>query len=392
MGNRLTGVVLAGGSSESLEALSGEINKSFIKIMGKTLLEYILEALSELDFSKIIIIADDTGKAEEISRRFGGVEIRVRRQTEPGILGAYRSSRDLLDNEDSRILIVYGDIVVKREAYRSVIYTYEEESSKESFGGVFLGVAEEPRRNHWLIESDESGVVKSLVPSTVVSSGYIAGGIYLVRREFFDLIDKYDELYKVFNEYIKRYRVKLLHWGHHWIDIGSPWDLLKASYVMLNEIRETRISASSKISHRAVIEGPVIIEDDVEIDHYSLIKGPVYIGRKSFVGAYSFIRDHSMIGEDVSIASNVEINRSLIMSRATIGRGSYISYSVIGVEAIIEPNVVVKPLLRREIEEAYRSLIRGKRYSKMGAIVYSRARVSANRVLEPGEVIESEAI
>ncbi|MGC9010057.1 MAG: sugar phosphate nucleotidyltransferase [Sulfolobales archaeon] len=386
----LTVAILAGGFSEKLHLLSGEINKTYIKIMGKSILEYILESLKDINPQKIILITDDVAKGEEIIKgRIIAPETRVQKQSGAGILGAFKTVGDLLTKEDQFILVVYGDIIVSGEAYRSIV-AHVDELRERDLGGVFLGVAEEPRRNHWLIESDERGFVKNVSPSTISVSGYIAGGIYLVRREFFELVDKFDELYKIFNEYVRKYRVKLLHWGHYWVDIGSPWDLLKANYVLLSELRVSRIHSSAKISQRAIIEGPVIIEEDAEIDHYALIKGPVYIGRGVFVGAYSFIRDHTSIGDEASIASNVEINRSFIMHRATIGRGSYVSYTVIGSEAVLEPNVLIKSVSPREYEEAYKSIIRGRRYLKLGAVVYGKARVSAGRVLEAGEEVERE--
>ncbi|MGC9148227.1 MAG: sugar phosphate nucleotidyltransferase [Sulfolobales archaeon] len=387
--SKLTITILAGGVSEKLYLLSGEVNKTYIKIMGKSILEHILESLKEVGPQKIVLITDDVAKGETITKRITVPEVKVRKQSGAGILGAFRTTRDLLTNEDQYILIVYGDIIVSGEAYRSIV-AYTEEMHEEDLGGVFLGVAEEPRRNHWLIESDERGFVKNVSPSTVNVSGYIAGGIYLVRKEFFELVDRYDELYKIFNEYVKRFRVKLLHWGHYWVDIGSPWDLLKASYVLLSELRVSRIHSGARISHRAVIEGPVIIEEDAEIDHYAIIKGPVYIGREVFVGAYSFVRDHTSIEDEASVASNTEVNRSFIMQKATIGRGSYVSYSVIGSEAVLEPNVLIKSISPRESEEAYKSIIRGKRYLKIGAVIYGKARVSAGRVLEAGEEIGRE--
>ncbi len=382
--------VLAGGLSEKLYSLTNEINKSYIRIMGRSILEHILNSLKEISPEKTILVTDDVSRGESISRRIMVSEVIVRKQGSPGIIGAFRTIRDLLDEEDHYILLVYGDIIVSSEAYRS-IFSYIDDFYRGDLGGVFLGVAEEPRKNHWLVESDERGLVRGVFPSTITTSGYIAGGIYLVKREFFDLVDKYDELYKVFNEYVKKFNVKLLHWGHYWVDIGSPWDLLKASYVLLSELRISRIHSNTKISQRAVVEGPVVIEEGVEIDHYAIIKGPVYLGRKVFVGAYSFIRDHTDVEDEALIASNTEINRSLIMQRATVGRGSYVSYSVIGPEAVLEPNVLVKPVSQRDFEEAYKSIIRGRRYVKIGAVIYARTRVESGSIIGAGEEIERES-
>lgn len=385
-----TVVLLTGGRSPRLEMLSDGVPKSFISILGRPLVEYILEGLAEARPRKIVLVTDREDYARRVVERASVKNIVLARQREPGIVGAYRSSIEFLDREDRYVLVVYGDIVVDKSVYRSIISYAEEDLSREDFGGVLLGVAEEPRTHHWLIESNELGLVERVVPSRISGEGYIAGGLYLVRREFFDLLAGREDLYTVFNEYVKRWKTRILYWGHYWIDIGGPWDLLRAVYVLLGQVRESRISSDTKISRNTVIEGPVVIEDGVEIDHFATIKGPVYIGRGSFIGAYSFIRG-SVVEDRVFISSYTEINRSLVMTGATIGRNSYLSHSVVGVGAVIEPGVIIKSLLHQRREDAYRVVSRGREFSKLGGVVYARARVASGKIIEPGGEEEKES-
>jgi len=384
-------VILTGGSSPKIEMLSNGIPKSYIPILGRPLIRHILDGVSELNPENIIIVSDRIEYAKAAVNDLIDIKnITIAEQKEPGILGAFRSIYKYLDERDDKILIIYGDIIVNSSAYRSIISSAEEDLDKEDFGGVFLGVAEEPRKHHWLIESDEHGIIRSVMPKTVEREGYIAGGIYFVKKDFIEYALTKEEVHEVFNTYVKRWRVKLLHWGHYWIDIGSPWDLLHAVYAMLNELRVSRISFNAKISDNVTIEGPVIIEDGAEIDHFTIIRGPVYIGRKVFIGAHSFIRNYSSLEEEVFISSYSEINRSFLMPRSTIGRNSYIGFSIAGVGSVIEPNVATKTLVQQAREEAYRIIRRGREYSKLGAVIYAGARVVSGKIIEPGEEIEKE--
>ncbi|MEM0283540.1 MAG: sugar phosphate nucleotidyltransferase [Sulfolobales archaeon] len=387
----LTVLLLAGGRSEKLEKLSGGVQKTFIEILGRPIIEHVINGLKDSIQSRIrriILVSDRRDLAEPLASRYNDSRVVFVEQREHGVSGAYRAGFDLVDERDRIVLVVYGDIVADKNVYSSILLAGEDYLGKDDFGGIFLGVAEKPRKNHWLMDVDESGIVREIMPSTIRGYGYIAGGIYLVRNSFSRYLRDHSDIASAFREYVKDFKVRILPWGHYWVDIGSPWDLLEASYRILSTLRSSSISRSSRISPHAVIEGPVIIDEEAEIDHNVIIRGPAYIGRRAFIGAYSFIRSYSSIERNVFISSYSEINRSVILPEATIGRGCYIGYSVIGFGSVVEPGVITKNILQQRVEEAMRIVSRGREYSKLGSIIYSKARVYAGRILEAGEEVE----
>ncbi|MEZ0290697.1 MAG: sugar phosphate nucleotidyltransferase [Sulfolobales archaeon] len=389
----LSVIIFAGGRSESLERLSGGVPKTFIEILGRPIIDHTIRSLREAISSrikKLIVVTDKREYAELIATKYSDMNIVIAEQRKLGVANAYKTAFEHVDSNDKLLLLIYGDIVVDKSLYASIVLAGEEELSKEDFGGVFLGVPEEPRRNHWLMDIDERGLVREILPSTVKGYGYIAGGVYLVKSLFSKYVKEYDDTALIFRDYVRDFKVKVLYWGHYWVDIGSPWDLLEASYRVLSNIRESVISKYSKISPHTIIEGPVVIDEDAEIDHNVIIKGPVYIGRKSFIGANSFIRNYSSIEREAFISSYTEINRSMILPEASIGRGSYIGYSVIGFKSVVEPGVITKNIIRQRREEAMLVVSRGREYGKLGSVVYARSRVYANSILEPGEEVEEE--
>lgn len=73
----------------------------------------------------------------------------------------------------------------------------------------------------------------------------------------------------------------------------------------------------------------------------------------------------------------------------SIGSRSYIGFSVIGPNSVIEPGVVTLNIVSEEIKIARVIKIsrRGREYTKLRAIIGANTRVEAYRILKPSEEI-----
>jgi glucose-1-phosphate thymidylyltransferase len=146
------------------------------------------------------------------------------------------------------------------------------------------------------------------------------------------------------------------------------------------------ISKEAKVSPTAVLEGPVLIEDGAVIDHYTVIKGPVYIGKRSFIGAHSLVRNYVSLEESSVLGSGVEVKRSYIGPRVTIGSNCLVTDSILGENATFKPFVVT---LNYDPHEAKRL---GEFYIKRGVILGKGSLINGGSVLKPGTIIESRKI
>jgi UDP-N-acetylglucosamine diphosphorylase / glucose-1-phosphate thymidylyltransferase / UDP-N-acetylgalactosamine diphosphorylase / glucosamine-1-phosphate N-acetyltransferase / galactosamine-1-phosphate N-acetyltransferase len=109
-----------------------------------------------------------------------------------------------------------------------------------------------------------------------------------------------------------------------------PWDFLNlVQKVLQEEVTQNIISPKASIAKSSIIEGPCIIEDDVNIDDFCKIKGPTYIGKGSFVGMSSLIRN-CMFGNETRIGFNCEIGKSYFAGRNKISHQNVILDSIIG--------------------------------------------------------------
>ncbi len=378
-------VVLAGGAGKGLKAITGGKPKTLIPIAGKYVIEYVIDVLLENNIDNIVLVTDKPSDFEDITVKYGGrIKFDIRKQRGAEVIGAILTAEDELSKG---AILFYGDTIVKSDALRMLINTYFEFNEP-----VILVVPEEDVRLYGAVKVSDEGLVRSIIekPKEALEGYYAYGGIAILNRELIELVRSFNSLDKAINYYIDRGgRIRAAIWGGLWIDIGYPWNLLEAIYHVLNELRESKIASKAKISSKAIIEGPVIIEEGAFIDHNAIIRGPAYIGKNVMVGANTFIRPYTSIELESSIGSYVELVWSSIQPYATIGRASFLGYSVVGPRAVIEPYVYTKLLVEPERIgiKAIREYKRRREYFKIGSFIGYKARVKSYLTLEPGTLI-----
>ena len=375
-------VILAGGAGTGLKQITGGKPKTLLKICGKAVISYVIESIINAGIKEVLIVSDRPNEFEDITLNYGKyVMFELRKQIGNEVLGALLTAKDVL----SKSLLVYGDTLVPKEALELVLNTYYEYGKP-----VLLVVPEEDVTLYGAIKLNANGTISRFIekPKECLPGHYAFGGIAIINDELLRLIEREGMIDRAINEYIEGGgKIIGAVWSGWWVDIGYPWDLLFATYYILRELKISRISSNAKIASTAIIEGPIIIEDGVEIDHYSVIKGPAYIGRDVAIGTHTLIRPYTSIEASSVIHSYAEVVWSLVGPKSTIGRASFLGYSVVGEGAVIEPNVTTKLLVKPD--EAYIRTIKEykkrREYHKIGAFISYGSRIKAYTVLEPGK-------
>ncbi|MGK0548118.1 MAG: NDP-sugar synthase [Pyrobaculum sp.] len=358
---KIAPVVLAGGTAGIFEKLTGQLPKTYIKIGGKRLYQYTADALLAI-FGKVYVAAPrpEDNPYIYVEERGTGVERAI--SAAEAYLGA-----------ETHMLIAYGDVYVESYAYRSLI----EATATTGADGAVLAVPRKATKGHGVLET-KAGTLLAKIGG---EGQWIFGGLALLPRAALRIIEQAG-LYEGLNQIAQRSKIAVVPWSGTWHDVNHPEDLMQL--LEYTAPRNTIIAKTAKVSPTAVLEGPVVIEDGVEIDHYAVIKGPAYIGKGAFIGAHALIRNYTDIEEGAVIGSSTEVSHSLICERATVGRGSFVSYSVVGEEAVLEPNIVTMSVLREGRDRLEPIQVRGQVYYKLGALIPRKARVSAGTTLPPG--------
>jgi glucose-1-phosphate thymidylyltransferase len=372
-------VILAGGAGERIKIITGGKPKTLLKVAGKTIVEHVIDSLLQVKVHKIAIVTDKPSEFEDITIKYGRVaEVTLRRQKEPDVLGAILTAEDLLSEG---ALLIYGDTLAPPEAILTVI-----RGSESTGEPTILVIPEEDVSLYGAVKVTE-GKIKEFIekPHYPIEEAYAFGGIAVFNERLMNFIRDEANIEKGFMKYIRFGNLYAALWSGWWVDIGYPWNMLEAVYYLLSDYDKTIISEHAKIESTAIIEGPVIIEDGVYVDHYSVIKGPAYIGKDVTIGSHSYVRPYTNIEDGTTISSYAEVVWSCIGERVTVGRSSFLGFSVIGNDAVVEPSVITKLLVSPEEGiKAIKVVKKKKEYSKLGAFIGAGARVPANKILEAG--------
>lgn len=385
----LRALVLAGGEGHEMRPLSEGFPKTLLRILGKPLVCYSIEGILSIGVNDIAVVTD---KPSEFIKIFSRMEyadkLRIINQKGKEIEGAILSASNLF-SVDEQFLLAYGDIIVPERAFSLLLDTY---ASRASDAVIMITPQKEistygvPR----LSEGDKiEGVVEK--PSKIKGIEYAVAGIYLLPGEIFELIEKGGSFSEALNLLARKYKVIGALWSGWWIDVGYPWDVIRAARYLLEEIKVSRISNKSTISPTAVIEGPVIIEEGAHIDHYSTVKGPAYIGRSAYVGTYTLIRNHTDIEEGCIIGSYSEVNHSVLQPKVTVGRGSFVGYSVIGSNSVIEPETITTTVYGNKIIDEKLD-IRALMLGKLGSAIGNNVKIGLKTIIKAGSKIPSNSI
>ncbi len=381
----MRGIVLAGGSNDKMSVLTGGTSKTFLSLMGRKLFYYPLRnTLSLVDEIAIVVNNDnEANKAWNYIPENLRKKVRIIVQREEGIEEAILSCKDYITEE--WFLLSFGDIIMPREAF-SIIYSTFREWKRP----IALVTPSSYIETYGVVRIVGSSIIEIYEkPEERLEISHVLGGVFILPKEIFSLIEQHGDFIGALNEMAQDMGLWASLWTGDWIDVGYPWDLISAFYVLANRLHDKIISKDAIVSPTAIIEGPVIVEEGAIIDHYAVIKGPVYIGRNVFVGKGSFIREYSSIEEGAVVGAHSEIKRSVLQPYSTVGSFSLVNDSVLGSKSVVEPRVTVLSDLREKGEYKRPLPLQGivARKRKLGVILENNGRIKANSVVGPAIMI-----
>ncbi len=375
------GVVLGGGRGTNMEPLTPYLEKPLIMVLGKPLIYYPVRNLVWLGLRSIYIISRNPLRiSNELGRYFDKVSLESIGQKGDDINSALKMVKEIASKGTT--IISFGDVVLPQEAYELALNSHVNSGKPVTV----LMTPLSDLQGYFEVQINDNVFINKVSEHR---AGYAWTGVLIAEKEFLALLSEFNG---DINEALRGFKgnVNTALWSGWFVDVSYPWDLLSTIRYLISDLRETRISKDADVSPRAVIEGPVIIDEGARIDHGAIIRGPVYIGRSTYIGNNAIIRNYTSLEGESVIGADTEITESLIGYRATVGRGSFIGSSIIGDESTVEPGVVTLNVLPSGVEVSHLSpvIVKGKQLAKLGAIVGPKTRIGANTVIYPGTIIE----
>lgn len=349
------GMILAAGQGTRVRPLTKNMPKPMVPILGKPLLEYLIEHLARFGISEIMLnVAFNHYKIENYfgdGHRWGvemGYSYEGQREhgdivPKPmGSAGGMRKIQDFGGFFDETTLVLCGDAIVDLD----IAAALAEHKAKGALASVVtVNVPREQVKNYGVVVSDADGRVVSFQekPSPEEAKSTLAStGIYIFEPEVIDMIpqgcefDIGSQLFPMLVEkgvpfYAQRHEF-------NWIDIGrltDYWDVLQR--VLRGEVaqmhmpgKETRpgvwVGLNTSIAWDSVqIVGPVYIGSGVRIDPGASVIGPAWIGHGCHVRAAARI-ERSILFEYTRVGEGQVFSEKILSSQYCVDRAGHTVY------------------------------------------------------------------
>ena len=349
------GMILAAGQGTRVRPLTKDLPKPMVPILGKPVMEYLIEHLARYGISEIMInVAYSHRKIEEyfgdghrwgvnIGYSYEGVysdgEIVPRPK---GSAGGMKAIQDFSGFFDETTLVICGDAIIDLDLGAAL---HEHRSKGAIASVVTLEVPAAEVGNYGIVVADKAGRVQFFQekPSPQDAKSNLAStGIYLFEPQVLDLVpsgvnfDIGSELFPLLAE--KGLPFYAQNRFFNWIDIGRVtdyWAVLQR--VLRGEVAEMSmpgkeirpgiwVGPNTSIDwDAATIVGPVYIGASVRIEPGCTVVGPAWIGHGSHLRRNARV-ERSVLFEYTRIGEAMEFSEMIVSPRYCVDRAGVTTY------------------------------------------------------------------
>ncbi len=392
--SRPTVLLLAGGDSTRFWPLQQKIAVQFL---GRSVIGHTVDTLKRHDFREYIVIVNAGNEAmirKELAS-YADLSIRYVEQTDPrGMAGGVLSAAEYIGGKP--VLIVNPADIYEDSLYTQVLASIQAADEHilcgttvpDYFPGGYVHIAE------GYIKSIEEKPDKSTVSSNTVAlvcdyfpdAGKLLSAIGSVSSDRDDVFEQAIQHMIVNGE-----RFRYIGYEGYWGYLKYPWHVLRVNDYFLSRVT-AKTGARVQIHPTAVIDGAVVLEDDVRVMEYAVIKGPAYIGKKTIIGNGAMVRE-SMIGASCVVGFGTEITRSYIGNGCWFHK-NYIGDSVLSDDVCFGAGSVTANY--RFDAGTVKTGSAGERsdtgLNKLGAMIGNNVHAGVNAAIMPGVKIGKDSI
>ncbi|MFQ5999469.1 MAG: bifunctional sugar-1-phosphate nucleotidylyltransferase/acetyltransferase [Candidatus Bathyarchaeia archaeon] len=391
-------VVLAGGTGKRVFPLAVNKPKPMFKILGKPLIQHVIETLKEAGLKDFIIVIGHNG--EQIREYLAdgsklGVNIDYTVQKEAlGMANALETAKGLVEDN---FFVVNADDIFESSLIKEMTKQFKE-------GSADIVLSCKPVEETWKfgiiqIENEKVTDFVEKPPKGQEPSNLAVVGVYIMTKRIFDYYKKIPVSDHQYEDAIQRFIqdenvVRAVSYDGFFAGYKYPWDLFTINeHLMDTHIKEQTIEDDVEISERARVEGNVWIRRGTRILEGACIRGPSYIGLNSFIGNNSLVWNYSSIGDNCVVGFSTEIKHSLIGDNCWF-HINYIGDSIISDNCLFGAGTITANF--RFDEKNVKVGVEGKEIDsgtdKLGAIVGDNCKTGINACLSPGVKIGPHSI
>ncbi len=388
-------LLLAAGRSKRMKPVR---DKNFLKFLGKPLILWQLEMLRTVGLMDVVLVGGKHN-LEELRDVTDGLDMNIevieQENLDEGMCGAVLAAKEYILGQS--VLVFSSNDVVEASAFEALKQAFE----PGQFDSYILGKKVESYFPGGYLETDDDGMISRVVekPGEGNEPSDLVNLVVHLHKHTKDLIEALeavesdeDDKYEVaLSDMISAgAKMKAISYEGFWQPIKYPWHIQKVARFFINE-SDKYVASSAQIAPTAVINGKVIIDEDVKIMDGAVVNGPCYLGRGTVVATNALVRD-SNLGEGCVIGFSTEVARSFLGDEVWT-HSNYIGDSVIGNNVSFGAGTVTGNL-RLDEGEIFMDYD-GKKVStqsvKFGLVTGDKIRVGVNTSFMPGIRIGSDS-
>ncbi len=381
--------LLAAGEGTRMRPLTSNRPKPLLPVAGKPFLEHTLERLKFAGIEAATILIGWRGRRlKDFFRHGESVGLPLGYAEQEALEGTGAATALAEGHVGSRFLCLNGDIVFQGEDLREMVRDHGEGDS------TVVAVSKSERPELFGSVRVKGGRLVGLEEKPSRASGpWVNAGIYIFNDSIFELIPKTPksprgeyEITDTLKLLLKREDVIAHKLRGPWLDVGYPWDLLRANEVLLKGLKG---QVDGEVEEGAVLKGPVKVTKGATVRSGAYVEGPAYLDEASVVGPHCYIRPATYIGQGCMVGNASEVKNSIVMRNSHIPHQNYVGDSIIGEDCNLGSGTKVANL--RLDGRTISVMVKGRRIDtglrKLGAILGDRVKTGINASIDVGTVI-----
>ncbi len=335
-------MILAAGKGTRVRPLTYALPKPMIPILGKPVMEYLIEHLVKFGIQDIMVnvsylhdrIENYFGEGQRFGARIGYsfegyVDDDGQVFPDPiGSAGGMKKIQEFGGFFDETTLVICGDALIDLDIH-SALFEHRRKGALVSV--ITKEVPMEQVSSYGIVVAEKDGKVKSFQEKPKQEealSNLASTGIYIMEPAALELIPK-DKFFDIGADLFPLLVEKQLPFYaqkrfFNWIDIGNVtdfWSVLQS--VLKGEVAQMYVPGTQ-------IQEGVWVGLNTRIEwEGTTIEGPVYIGAGSHVAAGSTIVGPAWIGHGSHICSGAKVIRSVLFEYTRVASGTTFENSVV---------------------------------------------------------------
>jgi bifunctional UDP-N-acetylglucosamine pyrophosphorylase/glucosamine-1-phosphate N-acetyltransferase len=379
----IAAVVMAGGLGTRMRS---SVPKHFHPLLGRRMVDWVLEAARETGAAPIVVVASPTGRDEFADQ---GVTVAV--QDPPlGTGDAVRTARPALQAHDGDVLVLSGDTpLLTSQLLLELVATHRTESAAAT---ILSAVPPDPRVYGRIVRDADGSVLRVAEGTDATAEEQaireINSSIYVFRSEaLWPALEQLQpknvqgELYltdviEILVGAGQKVAAHVAADSDETHGVNTRVELADAAAVLRDRINEAHMLAGVTIvdPRTTWIDPTVAIEPDATIQPFVILRGgtrvsagaeigantvaiDAHIGVGATIGPFCYLRPGTVLGESSKAGTFVEIKNSRIGDRTKVPHLSYIGDADIGADTNIGAGAITANFAHKPGEPKKRTTI-----------------------------------